>query len=282
MTRSASRLDALTKVLPRTTSAPGDLLSQSWSRWFSRGRKQDQISPKRIGLFGLFGCGNFGNDGSLEAMLIFLRQVRPDAEIICVCAGPDQVARDFHLAGVSIGIPKPDNTLLRMLFEGPRKLASFANAIRHSRKLDVLLVCGGGALDDFGSSPFGSPLTTFAWCLAARVCGTKLAFVSIGAGPIDHWISRWLLKSAAAMAEYRSYRDAISKTFMASIGFETRGDTVYPDLAFKLPVPSSTRIEDQRLTVGVGVMVYQGWGNGSTQSAAVYADYLKKITNFVL
>src|SRR5690606_2129021 len=44
----------------------------------SRSRR---IPPKRIGVFGLFGCGNAGNDGSLEAMLLFLRRVRPDAEL---------------------------------------------------------------------------------------------------------------------------------------------------------------------------------------------------------
>ena len=51
-----------------------------------------------IGLFGLFGSGNSGNDGSLEAMLEFLRQVRPDAQITCFCSAhdaPEAVTRIF-------------------------------------------------------------------------------------------------------------------------------------------------------------------------------------------
>jgi polysaccharide pyruvyl transferase WcaK-like protein len=284
MTHTASTSGSRPEVLARTTTVSGRLPARHRrGRWLPSARKaKGQIAPKRIGLFGLFGCGNSGNDGSLEAILSLLRMVRPDAEIVCVCGGPDQVLRDFHVGGVTIGFPKLDNRLLRAVYEGPRKLACFARAIRHVRKLDVLLVCGGGALDDFGAPPYGSPLTLFAWCLAARLSGTRLGFVSVGAGPINHPISRWLLKSAASMAQYRSYRDTISKTFLENIGFDTRKDAVYPDLAFRLPVPPSTRTGDEQLAVGVGVMVYRGWGNDTTQGAAVYADYLRKITDFVL
>ena len=34
----------------------------------------------KIGLLGQFGSGNSGNDGSLEAMVRFLREARPEAE----------------------------------------------------------------------------------------------------------------------------------------------------------------------------------------------------------
>ena len=54
----------------------------------------------RIGLFGLFGCGNSGNDASLEAMLIFLRRLRPDYDITCICPQPDTVARSHSVAAI--------------------------------------------------------------------------------------------------------------------------------------------------------------------------------------
>ena len=56
------------------------------------------MSAKRIGLFGLFGSGNIGNDGSLEAMLAFLRSALPDAKLVCVCSGA---------AKVRAGVPHP-------------------------------------------------------------------------------------------------------------------------------------------------------------------------------
>jgi len=125
----------------------------------------------------------------------------------------------------------------------------------------------------------------FVWCLAARLCGTRIAFVSIGAGPIHHPISRWLMKSAAAMAQYRSYRDTVSREFMESIDFDTRHDSIYPDIAFKLPVPSSTRrqcSDHMPPTVGVGVMTYYGWRNDSTSGAAIYETYIDRIVSFVV
>jgi polysaccharide pyruvyl transferase WcaK-like protein len=86
------------------------------------------------------------------------------------------------------------------------------------------------------------------------------------------------------MADYRSYRDAISKRFMESIGFDTRHDAVYPDIAFKLPgpPPSDRQHSHARLVVGVGVMTYQGWRNQAASGAAIYQAYLEKITTFVL
>jgi polysaccharide pyruvyl transferase WcaK-like protein len=242
---------------------------------------------------GLFGSGNSGNDGSLEAMLLFLRRVEPEAELVCFCASNHgataRVARDFQLAATPLALPKPAGAVLRILdrlsFSAPRQLASMVRAIRHTRRLDLLIVPGTGILDDFQSGPAGMPLALFGWCLAARLCGTRIAFVSIGAGPIRNSISRWLMKSAVTMAQYRSYRDTVSKAFMESIGFDTRNDAVFPDLAFKLPEPASCvrpDTEDRLLIVGVGVMTYLGWRNGSTLGPEIYAAYLEKITTFVL
>jgi polysaccharide pyruvyl transferase WcaK-like protein len=41
------------------------------------------------------------------------------------------------------------------------------------------------------------------------------------------------------LADYRSYRDTGSRDFMESAGVDTKRDAMYPDLAFKLPVPQS-------------------------------------------
>jgi polysaccharide pyruvyl transferase WcaK-like protein len=225
-------------------------------------------------------------------MLRFLRQVRPDAQITCVCSAqrdaPDRVARTLQVACVPFGIPLPERGLLAILdrvsLTLPRRVASLVQAIARARKLDALIVPGTGILDDFGLVPYGIPLTLYTWCLATRLCGARIAFVSIGAGPIHHPVSRWLMKSAVAMAHYRSYRDTVSKAFMESIGFDTRDDPVYPDIAFKLPSPQTScqPRPDGRLIVGVGVMTYLGWRNDPTRGVAIYRRYLDKLTTFVL
>jgi polysaccharide pyruvyl transferase WcaK-like protein len=291
MTQTTAGRESPASILARSaTTASSDRSPVARWRPFAIARRR----PRRIGLFGLFGCGNAGNDGSLEAMLTFLRRVRPDAALICFCAysdgATDQIARDFRITALPIGLRQPANGLLRILdrlsWGGPRQLASLIRAIGHARRLDLLIIPGTGILDDFQAGPLGIPLALFGWCLAARLCGTRIAFVSIGAGPIHHPLSRWLMKSAVAMAQYRSYRDTLSKAFMESIGFDTQNDAIYPDIAFKLPAPSSpvqaAAAGGESLNVGVGVMTYLGWRRDDPLGPAIYATYLEKITTFVL
>jgi hypothetical protein len=97
MTRTTTSGVGPTSILARTATAPTDHSPAAPRRPFAVARRR----PMRIGLFGLFGCGNAGNDGSLEAMLAFLRRVRPEAELTCFCAysdgAADQITRDFRL-----------------------------------------------------------------------------------------------------------------------------------------------------------------------------------------
>ena len=53
--------------------------------------------PLRVGLFGLLGAGNIGNDGSLEAVLAYLQAEHPEAVLGCMCTGPDTVVARYGL-----------------------------------------------------------------------------------------------------------------------------------------------------------------------------------------
>jgi polysaccharide pyruvyl transferase WcaK-like protein len=243
-------------------------------------------SATRIGVFGLFGAGNLGNDGSLEAMLRFLRAARPHAQLTCICADPVKIEREHNVRSIRIGGYGTGSGPARRLLRLPllRKPLQALHAFRTARKLDVMLIPGTGILDDFGDTAFGMPIALYTWCLAARVAGTRIAFVSVGAGPIMHPVSRRLMKAAARMAHYRSYRDTVSKTFMESIGFDTRNDPMAPDIAFGLPAPPSpTPPGGAPITVGVGVMAYYGWRGAKGEGAqAIYEAYLSRLTRFVL
>ncbi|HWP25088.1 MAG TPA: polysaccharide pyruvyl transferase family protein [Xanthobacteraceae bacterium] len=240
-----------------------------------------------IGLLGLFGHGNFGNDGSLEAMVAFLRRVRPQADLVCICSGTEIVERVYGLRTVAVNWPPPSNRIVRAidaaLLRFPSRFCRLIQKINFVRKVDVIIVPGTGILDDFGERPLnGMPATLFVWSLLARLFGTKFAFVSVGAGPIYHPLSRWLFKSAARMARYRSYRDRYSKEFMTGIGIDTRDDPQFPDLAFALPSPErAASAQGRPLRVGVGIMSYYGWRGEVKTGAAVHEKYIAEITRFV-
>lgn len=244
-------------------------------------------SPIRIALFGLFGSGNLGNDGSLEAMIGFLRTARPDAELTCICADPDKVRETSQVPAIRIGWQPPPGQSSPILYRFlvTRKLLQLVHAIHNVRKFDALIVPGTGILDDYSERPLGFPASLFSWCVAARLFGTKIAFVSIGAGPIQHPVSRFLMKFAARMAHYRSYRDTLSQEFMQNIGLSyAKRDPVYPDIAFKLPSPRSANShysDGLALTVGVGVMAYYGWRGDASRGSHIYRTYITKISHFV-
>jgi polysaccharide pyruvyl transferase WcaK-like protein len=236
---------------------------------------------RKIGIFGNFGGGNLGNEGTLEAMIGFLRRVAPDAELVCICADPKVVAQQHHIAVAPFRWPRKRGASFIARIRA--RLGDFTLTTNAVRGFDVLIVPGTGILDDFGEPPQGLPLTIFWVCLLARMRGMKICLVSIGAGPIRHALSKWLMKRAAAMAHYRSYRDTISKDFMRSLGFRVTQDDVYPDLAFSLAEPSGQPSEPVREpTIGVGVMAYSGWGVGRGEAREIYETYIQKMTSFVL
>ncbi|WP_457153835.1 hypothetical protein, partial [Mesorhizobium sp. P5_C1] len=56
------------------------LRSHRWINGYDHAHAVPSTKRIRIGLLGQFGVGNFGNDGSLEAMIDTLRRICPEAE----------------------------------------------------------------------------------------------------------------------------------------------------------------------------------------------------------
>jgi len=253
-------------------------------------------TPKSIALLGLFGGGNLGNEASLVAMLTPLREAFPDAIISCICGNPAAVTERYSISAVGI-LPEtirwpslrksslvkfPHWFFLRVAAE----IQIWLKIFRYLRTVEFVIIPGTGILDDYRLSPFDVPYNILRWCLSARLLGIKILFVSIGAGPIHHPLTRLFMKTTARTATYRSYRDNVSRDYMNRIGLNVAKDPVYPDLVFSLPHPSSIasdfdKIERKQATIGIGVMRYYGRKLNYTFSEAAYNGYIKKISEFV-
>jgi polysaccharide pyruvyl transferase WcaK-like protein len=243
-------------------------------------RSEARARPARVALFGGFGIGNFGNDASLEAVLEFLRAHRPEAELSCICTNPAVVTRKFGAPAIPT-VLRPrglwrfaDTLLLRQ----PSAWTNWFYSLGALRRFDAIVVAGTGVFDDFRDTPLGWPSRLLRWCLAARLRGVRVAFLSVGGGPILNPVSRVLMKWAAQLAQHRSYRDANSLAYMQSIGVDESASAVLPDLAFLLPPPPEPeRPAGAPLTVGVGVMNYRGW----RESDAIYREYVETHARFI-
>jgi polysaccharide pyruvyl transferase WcaK-like protein len=126
------------------------------------------------------------------------------------------------------------------------------------------------------------PYTLMKWSVVARLRGTKLFFISVGAGPIYANLSKRFIKIALSLATYRSFRDDFSKELLQSIGFD-KDDPIYPDLvhAMQLPPPSPANRPKTAKIVGIGPMGYfkeECWPEGNKE---YYADYLAKMAAFI-
>lgn len=239
--------------------------------------------PLRVGLFGLLGAGNSGNDGSMETVLEYFRTAHPETVLDAMCGGPEVVRATYDIPAVPMfwyqqfeqrktSVPP---VLLKMLGKGVDTVRTMSWAARH----DAVIVPGAGAFETtLPQRAWGFPYALFLLTLSGKVFGIKVALVSVGADVIGKRVTRWLSNSTARLAGYRSYRDAFSRDAMRQRGIDVSGDRVYPDLVFGIPTPPYTA-GDPRL-VGVGVMAYQGGNDDRHRAEQIRTSYLQNLTAF--
>lgn len=248
-------------------------MSRAWQR----------VAPPRVGLFGLFGSSNIGNDGSLEVVLTHLRERHPDAALDCLCSGPATVASRYGIATTPLYWhlvrERSGGRLARITVKIVGKVLDSVRILRWVRRQDVVIVPGTGALETtLPLRPWGFPFSLFLLCLFARLTGTKVALLNVGVSVIRQRMIRWLCRSAARLAHYRSYRDPLSRDSMREMGVDTSADDVYPDLAFALPVPTAV---PARGTVGVGVMDFHGSNDDRRRADEIHQSYVDAVKRFV-
>ncbi|HVW41035.1 MAG TPA: polysaccharide pyruvyl transferase family protein [Amycolatopsis sp.] len=237
----------------------------------------------RVGFCGILGSGNLGNDGSLDAVVSYLRKQYPDASLGFFCMGPETVAARYGAPAAPLQWYEPhagDATGLRAA--GLKVLGKLLDPFRTLawiRRYDVVIVPGMGVLEaTLPLRPWAFPYSLFWLGVTARLTGTKVALVSVGSNVISKRATRWVIVRAARLAHYRSFRDSGSREAMREMGVDVRADEVYPDLAFALsdpPVPESTG------TVGVGLMAFYGGNDDRARADEIHDAYLATMKRFV-
>lgn len=141
--------------------------------------------------------------------------------------------------------------LLRQVDSERRHRRLSAERIRH---FDVVVVSGGGQLDEFWGGPFGHPYTLWRWGQLARAEGARYLVLSVGTGTL-HRLGKLFVRRALALAEYRSYRDARSRELIGAPEL-TSGDPVVPDLAYAVPLAPAPPAAPRPSAIGVSPLAY--------------------------
>lgn len=162
------------------------------------------------------------------------------------------------------------------------EIASIIKAKHYLKGFKLLIVSGGGQLDDFWGGAWGHPYALFKWAVIAKLSKAKFVFLSVGMSSLDSRLSRLFVRGALSLAMYRSYRDKDSKRRLSTI-FNTENDPVLPDLAFSLPVRAKCKknsVRNARFTVGVSPISYKDPRCWPVKEPEIYDCYTTKLAKF--
>jgi polysaccharide pyruvyl transferase WcaK-like protein len=247
-------------------------------------RSAGPATAPRVGLFGLIGSGNLGNDVSMESVLRYLRIDHPEAIVDAMVKGPETVTSRYGIPAMTMNwYQRYENTLSGLPAVPLKLLGKFVDPFRTAswvRRHDVVIVPGMGIMEaSLPLKPWQLPYSFLLLCGSAKLFRTKVAFVSVGATVVKRRTARALLDISARLAFYRSYRDGQSLDIMCQRGLNGPRDHVYADLAFGIP-PLPCGPGDPGI-VGVGVMGYRGGSDDRKQAEAIYASYMATMKSFV-
>ena len=240
--------------------------------------------PARVGFFGLLGSGNLGNDGSLRAMVEFVRSAIPDADVDVFCDGPDGIASDFDLPAERMhwNIHEYETASSPGLV-ARKALGKLVDGVRTARwvaRHDVVIVPGMGVLEaSLPLRPWGTPWSLLLLTVSGRILRRPVALVSVGADDVAAPAVRRLFVAAARHASYLSFRDEHSRAAMVRAGLSRADTTVYPDVAFGLAAPPGASAPTG--VVAVGVLDYHGGNDDRSRAEDVHAAYLDELERLV-
>lgn len=265
----------------------------------------------RIGLLDHMGYGNLGDAAIQEVVIANIRERLPNAEIVGFSLVPDDTSKRHGIPCYSIRRlhPKLENTgnqspgrmsfktrivsalknssLIRPwakpLLDFAREISFCMRSYRTLKKLDLLIISGGGQLCELWHGPWSHPYTVFKFSLLAKLARRKLYFLNVGAGPLSHPLSRLFAKWAVRFGDYRSFRDRDSQELIRSLGVR-EATYVYPDPVYALRVGNNgnrtSRGPSKPIIVGLNPIGFCDPRIWPRREDAVYKDYLEKITRF--
>lgn len=182
-----------------------------------------------------------------------------------------------------LGLGRIASALKSRTYSQRLELQHWRMGYRFLRGHDLLVVCGGGQLDEEWGGPWGHPFALLKWAIMAALARRPLAIVSVGACRVESRLSRLFLGWALRLATYRSYRDATSKRIAACLYSGAANDASLLDLAFGLSdklIPPATdlraRSEGRRI-IAVSPIVYGKKGVWPSANDELHDRYLSEL-----
>lgn len=204
---------------------------------------------------GYHGFGNCGDEATLQAMTVNIRDMAEDVKITALSYKPELTKTEYNIESV-----QRFNAM--QVFK----------AIRHS---DIILSGGGTLLQDGTSTR--SLLYYLSIIKIAKILRKRVMLYANGIGPVNGKINRKLIKYVVNGVDFITLRESMSAKDLEEIGVKKPEIHITADPAFTLKSIDGEKVREIFLKEGipidkkiVGVSV-RGW-NGSAEK-----DYIGKI-----
>jgi polysaccharide pyruvyl transferase WcaK-like protein len=280
----------------------------------------------RIALLTPYTGGNLGDAAIQDAMIVNLQLRLPGAQFSGIslncesfverhassgafplCANGRSFYSMFrgrigeHSASTPIQKGLPVSSITRALKQVPvlawclmklracwRELRHWVQGYRFLRTQDLVIVSGGGQLNEEWGGPWSQPFALLKWAILARIARIPYAVASVGAGKATSKTCRCFLAAALRLARYRSYRDKHSRAFAAGLMARATQDPVVPDLALSLPVSKIPKhagrrtVTTDRPTIAISPISYAKPQRWPSVDRDLYDRYIGEMARIVL
>ena len=210
-----------------------------WTR-FQKEFAARGIEKPRIVIHGGYGKHNLGDDAILEAILLRLESLWPQARVSVLCHDP----RPVHTRHPSVNA---------------HSFKSWG-ALRAICSSDLYVIGGGGIVNRINTysgftrlralDPKGKFLFLAGWL--SKLCGARLVFYSVGTTSMPDRVVGWLVRAVVSRADSVSVRDPLSLKVLRETGV-TRDVLVLPDPATGLRPVGEEQATEILLRAGVDV-----------------------------
>jgi len=195
--------------------------------------------------------------------------------------------RSAASSGFSLRKAKWLSPLRKIIRRGKCFLQNIRSETRHTvacmaiaRDADLLIIAGGGQLDDYWGGAWVYPFNLLKWGCVARLAGTPIAILSVGYGTNPSRLSRLFLRAFLRLSAYCSFRD-IRTVSVVREALGVPDPAFVPDLAFGLTVNQQLRTASgKRTVVGISPIAFADPRAWPVKNALLYENYLNNLALF--
>ena len=154
-----------------------------------------------VGITGVYGKNNLGDEALLQAVIADVLAIRPDAQFVIFCSAPAEVTTQYGLYAVS---RKP--------------FSNFFSKLSLIKRMDVFIVGGGTLLYEQGSSLKNTKaiLAFYFWPVLAKTYGVRTVAYGQGLGPINSFAMKVAVRYLHIIFDLITLRDKQSSEYIKS------------------------------------------------------------------